>query len=678
MALTKPIVSTVNAFDATLDKLISFTSSGGDQVVKNEISIINNNTSVEVYNNVQTTYQFNQTVPADTLTNGIYYAVRFRTYNISDETSAWSDYLPFYCYSTPTISLNVSEGATLTSASYTFMVSYDQAEDELLDYAYMELYSATNTLICRSDNLYNTATPPLTVECMFEGLVDSTSYKIKATAITVDGMTVDTGLINFSVLYTKPVISSSLLLTVNNCDGYIDVESNIIAIDGESNPTPPLYVNDVQVDMGSCCADITDETNAYFVKWEEGYTIPTNFLLRYWFTPAMINNKIVKLGNSDDSVEVDIEFIRGATLDYVTLTTTDGTVITSNGITHTNGTDLVFLWVKVVGGAWDIILESISRTTTVCEWNGASNVQMNYTTDILYMGTSYETYSIPTQVEVALSDELVHAKIGNGTAHHFNVTKDTSLTYSTTIPDWDYNTVLDCSFDNTISAGNVDIVLGQVSLLRVKRRDINSVNWVTIYEHEVTTAEDLLVNIYDSSVPAFIEQTYAIVPVLEGNIEGDYITDVITPEWNGVFLSDGTTIFKLYNAVAYDPTTLNVPNGMLVPIGATYPTVIQNSSNKYDSGGVSADLFGYTYEDTRKVDRADVVKQTNDFMIFMTNGKAKFFIDWNGYSFIIRNIGNPQRSFNQSYGNGVTRVSFTWVEQGKYYVQQDLIDNGFL
>ena len=40
MAMTKPIVMEVNAFDASTDHTFYFTSSGGNQVVKNEIKII--------------------------------------------------------------------------------------------------------------------------------------------------------------------------------------------------------------------------------------------------------------------------------------------------------------------------------------------------------------------------------------------------------------------------------------------------------------------------------------------------------------------------------------------------------------------------------------------------------------------------------------------------------------
>lgn len=80
MAMIKPIVGEIHAFDATQPHTFYFETNGGDQVVKNEIKIINNTTNAVVYNHVVTSYRFNQTVPANTMVNGMQYAVSFRTY----------------------------------------------------------------------------------------------------------------------------------------------------------------------------------------------------------------------------------------------------------------------------------------------------------------------------------------------------------------------------------------------------------------------------------------------------------------------------------------------------------------------------------------------------------------------------------------------------------------------
>ena len=54
--MTKPIVNPVNAFDANNEHTFSFTSIGGNQVVKNEIQIKNNSTEQVVYQHTIESY----------------------------------------------------------------------------------------------------------------------------------------------------------------------------------------------------------------------------------------------------------------------------------------------------------------------------------------------------------------------------------------------------------------------------------------------------------------------------------------------------------------------------------------------------------------------------------------------------------------------------------------------
>lgn len=78
------------------------------------------------------------------------------------------------------------------------------------------------------------------------------------------------------------------------------------------------------------------------------------------------------------------------------------------------------------------------------------------------------------------------------------------------------------------------------------------------------------------------------------------------------------------------------------------------------------------------IDRYDVVKQCNDFQYFLTNGKAKILKDWNGNIWLVRISQPPTLSYNSLYGNGTAQISFTWVEQGKWNIENDLINNGLI
>ena len=113
-----------------------------------------------MYNSTVTTVQLENTVPSGTMTNGFSggYTVSIRTYDASDNTSDWSTPVAFYCYTTPTITLNVSNGGTVGNSSYTFSATYDQLEEELLNYLKIDLYNSSDVLVATSGNLYSTAT----------------------------------------------------------------------------------------------------------------------------------------------------------------------------------------------------------------------------------------------------------------------------------------------------------------------------------------------------------------------------------------------------------------------------------------------------------------------------------------------------------------------------------------
>ena len=156
MALVKPIVNDIVAFDANVGTTITFTASGGDQVTKNEVKIVKDVVigglckEVTVYEDVVTSYSLSHIIPPNassgsyTLTNGDYCRLAIRTYDVLDNTSEWSNYQPFYCYTTPTIEFNIFDGQTLKTSNYNINLTYRQIENEKVDYAIIKLYNATN------------------------------------------------------------------------------------------------------------------------------------------------------------------------------------------------------------------------------------------------------------------------------------------------------------------------------------------------------------------------------------------------------------------------------------------------------------------------------------------------------------------------------------------------------
>ena len=295
MALTTPILYSINAFDAIQAQTFSFNVLGGSQVVANTLTIKNNATLAVVYSETQTTFKFEHILPANTLTNGTYYQATLTTKDAQGNESNASAPIQFYCYSQPTFEIsNMPSNNVIPNSSFAFTVTYNQAQGEILNAYVFNLYSTSGALISTSNTMYNTDTSlPLNISYLFSGFEDNASYSIEVTGVTANGTQITTGRISFTTNYTSPETFSDLLLA-NNCKGgYITIKSNVIGIDGVSNPETPTYIKNKEIDL-------TDVDS--YVEWNEGYRIINDWTMRLWgrdFTP---NSEIFRFSNTDGDI----------------------------------------------------------------------------------------------------------------------------------------------------------------------------------------------------------------------------------------------------------------------------------------------------------------------------------------------------------------------------------------
>lgn len=285
--LTQPIVNPIAAFDATRAHAINFTVIGGAQVVGNRLVISDNETGTEIYNNKQLTMKLEHTVPAGTLSNGGYYNAVIYTVDNSGAESVASTAVPFYCYSQPVLTIdNIPQTETIENGTYAFVGSYLQQEDEPLNSYQYTLYNSNKEVLSQSALIYYEADSSLSYT--FVGMSNDTAYYISLTGETVNGTKITSGLRYFTVRYLQPA-SFAICDLVNNCeDGYIQISSNIVAIDGKSNPDPPVYIDDKEVDLR--------EPDTW-VRWDEGFRIQNDFTMRVWGRDFNPYEKIITLTN---------------------------------------------------------------------------------------------------------------------------------------------------------------------------------------------------------------------------------------------------------------------------------------------------------------------------------------------------------------------------------------------
>lgn len=277
MALTTPILYQVAAFDATSDQIFTFNVVGGDQVTGNRLIIKNNVTNDTIYDQTVTTYAYTHTVPANSLTNNIYYNATIQTINASGQSSTASSAIQFYCYETPVITItNMPVNNLIPNSSFEFQATYTQSGGELLNSYQYNLYDLSGTLIGTSGTIYINSTDPspTNFSYTFNGFDDGSSYYIEIVGQTINNTVITTGRINIIIKYENPNMFAIVSLENNMCDGFITIASNIVAIEGESNPSPPTYV-----DSGTM-VDLT--ANGSYVELTEGYEVNGDFTIGIW------------------------------------------------------------------------------------------------------------------------------------------------------------------------------------------------------------------------------------------------------------------------------------------------------------------------------------------------------------------------------------------------------------
>lgn len=277
MALTRPTLLPVPAFDATQEYTFTFSVQGStSQIVANRLTIRNQDTNDIVYDEKQETFRYEHTVNAGELTNNTYYNATISVFDAQDNESTDSIPIQFWCYTTPTIEFtNIPASGIVDNASFEFEFEYNQSENEPLNSYIVRLYNSSQVEISSSGLLYATnGTPPFIGTYTFTGFDNNTVYYVQVTGTTVENTIVSTELNQFTVQYTRPDIFT-LMQLVNNCEeGYITVRSNIIIIEGVSNPDPPIFIDNKEVDL-------TDPDS--WVEFNDGFSISDNMLARAWF-----------------------------------------------------------------------------------------------------------------------------------------------------------------------------------------------------------------------------------------------------------------------------------------------------------------------------------------------------------------------------------------------------------
>lgn len=360
MALTKPILSPLPAWDADNMQTFIFNVYGGSQVVANRLVITEQSTGAVKYDQKITTFRYEHSIPSNSgLSNGVYYRAQIQTFDVQGNASPLSEPIQFWCYTTPLVVINnIPANNIIEASSYNFTASYAQLQGELLSSYQFNLYDMNSVQIATSGAMYDGE-----LQYLFAGFNDNMSYFIELQTYTVNETLTSTGLIPFAVNYENPSWYAVNLLENLCADGKIQISSNIVIIEGSSNPDPPIYIDDKEVDL-------TDPD--HWVKWDKGFNIKGNWTTKIFgrkfnkykeimrmetttstpTNPHYLSLRYMYDDYSEDTPKVFMDMLvySGTQLPYY---------IKSNKIAVPTDEEYIYVWLRKVGGLYDLIIENI-------------------------------------------------------------------------------------------------------------------------------------------------------------------------------------------------------------------------------------------------------------------------------------------------------------------------------
>ena len=296
------IIHPIEPFDSTIGTNINFTWQG-NQIFKVRCMIKDNYTGDVVYDQTISTMKQSYLLPPDSkLKNGGYYIAYLSVIDVDGSESSFSSIgTPFYCYQSPKFHLSINPGDVIKASSYQTELTYTQAENELLDYYSINLYTYQKTELLTSGNLYNTES----LTYLITGLENAKQYYIRATGKTLHNMTLDTGYILFTVSYTEAQIFNPLELNNRAELGAIEIKSNITSTVG----IPEKDVTYIDHEF----ADLKNNS----VTYDIGFEVKGDFTKAFLFYKPERNARIIGFTDGQKS--------------YVNIYYREGTLSDSNG-----------------------------------------------------------------------------------------------------------------------------------------------------------------------------------------------------------------------------------------------------------------------------------------------------------------------------------------------------------
>ena len=282
----KPVLFYIKAFDSNVETIIKF-SWLGNLPLSNTLRIKDNETNEIVYEVTQTTMRLEHIVSADNnLINGRLYNASVKVTDSNNSNSEWSDVALFYCFTTPTFTINIEQGQIIQAQTYGVNIIYAQSEGELLQSYRVQVFNSNHESIFDSNMRYILDTVRIA------NLQDNNSYYILATGTTINGIELSTGSISFVADFVKSEAYFMCELPNMYDTGGVYIKSNIVSVEGYSD-SDVTYIDGDYADLSN--------NRIYF---DQGFSITNDFVLMIKGKDFEAGEQIAQVKGNDEVINI--------------------------------------------------------------------------------------------------------------------------------------------------------------------------------------------------------------------------------------------------------------------------------------------------------------------------------------------------------------------------------------
>lgn len=602
---------------------------------------------------------FSYTIPAADLAsagivNGNEYKLIIQQWWSADDSVTQASASAFVTRAAPTLSISaIGTGGVINTRSYTFTGSYSQAQGDTLNWFRWQIATADNT----DDPFFDSGeiSGTMDISCTYDGFFAGSSYAVRLTAQTENGVEADTGWVTFSVSYSVSDTSGEVTAgCVGGTDAVLVEWSGIGYIPGTANGTYMIGDGQLMLPAGSS------------VTWDRAGTGAMSFDAPWsviWKgTLGSANADIFTIGQSGGDVTLSYDYAaqtivlaKGGT----TLVSRTG-IINSPLVTAVLTEDTLALRCEYMAGGLYPTATRYPATTLY------PATDTNHTISTYTLSPSYTQESI-ISVSVGGVQVCDFIEVIDGTASSATITA--AITNGTYVPGDDASDYMLADWSDGLDAGTLNIGGQELVGFELYRRQGTSGSLVKVAKTDVNTSR-----VYDYG--ALSQQgpyTYFLFPLGADTYIANALTSGTTMPcwWNWTLMecaeTDDKNAFTVlaayrfrYNIETGAMTNNNSPS--LLNNFTQYPK-IQLAPQNYKSGSLTG-LIGMVDYSTGQPDYVDTIAWRDAIYALSVTQNPLFLKNRKGDLFRVKLSGAVSMQTDDKTREQTQTMTLPWAEVG--------------